>query len=77
MRFPAFPRPALLPWFLAAISAVMLVIGLIQGDGVLVTMAVAGIAVGLLAYPAARLLLGPPPDLEPPTDEDDERGSTP
>ncbi|MCC7363401.1 MAG: hypothetical protein IT303_03435 [Dehalococcoidia bacterium] len=72
MRMPAFPRPALLPWILAAISAGLLVVGLVQGDTALVAMSVAGVLVGLFSYPLAKLLLGPPPNLdEPPPGDDD------
>ena len=65
MRF-TFPRPALLPWLLAALSAVMLLVGIFQGDATLITLAAIGIAVGLLAYPAAKLIIGPPPDFSQP-----------
>lgn len=78
MRMPAFPRPALLPWLLALLSTVMLVTGIVRGDGVLVSLAVLGIIVGLLSYPLAKLILGTPGEAEhepsePPTD----RGSPP
>lgn len=72
MRMPAFPRPALLPWLLALLSAAMLVAGIIRGDAVLITLAVLGVAVGLLSYPLARLILGAPgSDATPPAEGED------
>lgn len=65
MRLPAFPRPALLPWLLALLSTVMLVTGIVRGDGVLVSLAILGIAVGLLSYPLAKLILGSSEDRDP------------
>lgn len=64
---PAFPRPGILPWVLAVLSAAALVYGAVRGDGSFVLLGVVGFAFVVLAYALARAIAGRPgPDDEPP-----------
>jgi hypothetical protein len=61
LLFPALPFGRWTPWLLAAASAALIVLGLLQGNAPLGLLGVLGLACVLVAFPLARALLGPEP----------------
>lgn len=61
LLFPAFPQRRLLPWLLAGGGLAVLIYGLIEGDTVTAVLGGGALAAAVVAFPLARLVLGPPP----------------
>lgn len=67
--FPAFPQTRALPWVLGAGALVSLIYGIVEGITGYEVLGGAGLAGLVVAYPLARLVLGPAPC----SDDDDPR----
>ncbi len=59
--FPAFPQTRALPWVLAGLAALALVYGIVTGGSGFEVLGGTVLGAVVVAYPLARVLLGPPP----------------